>query len=488
MPPLLSCAAQASAGVSHNKLIAKLGSARNKPNKQAVVCVRGIPSLMREVPMRTCWCWASSCFPLQRAPTEASKHTHTPVCVHVLQALHRLPLPPTPTPRTGKLRGLGGKFGKSLEARGWKSVQDVQGVTLHELRAALGDQEGLWLYRTVRGVGTWACFEFEGGGVGRGTIREGLVEVDMAALCGAWVRGPASRLRGQEGEGDNQGGFGGGGHSCPVRGVGHMRVGPAQRPDGGIEQGTQVASLCLPRVHIPPRPSPLLPRRPDADLSPVEPRSHVKSIGASKTFGPIARPEGVARFLAVICEEVGNQCCWGLRKEGRGGRGAFPSPNLLSPPSLAPSLHASAVISTTLDSPYPTPPPLSLTHSATHSADCRPGEDGHAETAAPSPAPDDVLHPCGHGLHPQVQSGANALLRGPSVSAGALVELPPSPCPLHCPALTCPRARARHAHTHTHNNGRRTRVRTGTQRRLMHTAEATTRAAIVLTLDADYLL
>ena len=42
-----------SGGVSHNKMLAKLASAQNKPNKQTIVPSSGIPLLMKTLPLRS---------------------------------------------------------------------------------------------------------------------------------------------------------------------------------------------------------------------------------------------------------------------------------------------------------------------------------------------------------------------------------------------------------------------------------------------------
>jgi len=77
-------------GISHNKLLAKLASAMNKPNKQTVVPARVVPELMASLPFR-------------------------------------------------KIRGLGGKLGDAVEELGCITAADVQQLPFEQLRVALGD-------------------------------------------------------------------------------------------------------------------------------------------------------------------------------------------------------------------------------------------------------------------------------------------------------------------------------------------------------------
>lgn len=51
-----------------------------------------------------------------------------------------------------KIRSLGGKFGTSLEALGWHTVEDVVKQPLSTLRRHFGEETSLWLYRLVRGI------------------------------------------------------------------------------------------------------------------------------------------------------------------------------------------------------------------------------------------------------------------------------------------------------------------------------------------------
>ncbi|PHH74269.1 hypothetical protein CDD80_3192 [Ophiocordyceps camponoti-rufipedis] len=95
-----------SAGVANNKLLSKLGSGFHKPNRQTVIRAR-----------------AASAF-----------------------------LGPF---RLAKLRSLGGKLGDQVvSAFNAELVQDLRAVPLDQIKAKLGDETGLWLYKTLRGVDT----------------------------------------------------------------------------------------------------------------------------------------------------------------------------------------------------------------------------------------------------------------------------------------------------------------------------------------------
>ena len=92
-----------SAGVAHNKLLAKLASARNKPNQQTLVPVGTVRPL-----------------------------------------LARLPL--------GSLRHLGGKLGERV-AKQWRvsTVGELLGVSFEDMLRVLGEKTGPWLWGVVRG-------------------------------------------------------------------------------------------------------------------------------------------------------------------------------------------------------------------------------------------------------------------------------------------------------------------------------------------------
>ncbi|KAG2490797.1 hypothetical protein HYH03_010719 [Edaphochlamys debaryana] len=92
-----------SAGVAANKLLAKVGSARNKPDKQTLVLPRGVEGLLADLPL-------------------------------------------------GKLRGLGGKLGAAIEeGLGAASAGAVAALPLADLQRVLGEAQGQWVYEIVRG-------------------------------------------------------------------------------------------------------------------------------------------------------------------------------------------------------------------------------------------------------------------------------------------------------------------------------------------------
>ena len=93
-----------SGGISHTKAVAKLASARNKPDKQTVVPRRAVPLMMRAVPLRD-------------------------------------------------LKGLGGKEGARV-AEALPDVQtlgDLAAVPLQDLVAIFGRERANWLHRSSQG-------------------------------------------------------------------------------------------------------------------------------------------------------------------------------------------------------------------------------------------------------------------------------------------------------------------------------------------------
>jgi DNA polymerase eta len=78
------------AGISHNKLLAKVASAMNKPDGQTVILHRAVPALMAGLPLR-------------------------------------------------KIRNFGGKVGELLEGLGCSTAQDVQQLGARTLVAKCGD-------------------------------------------------------------------------------------------------------------------------------------------------------------------------------------------------------------------------------------------------------------------------------------------------------------------------------------------------------------
>ena len=92
-----------SAGIARNKMLAKLGSGYNKPNRQTVIRNRAIAHFMYDM-----------------------KFT--------------------------KIRNLGGKLGDEIVAAfGTDGVKELLNVSLEQLRRQLGDDTGTWLYQIVRG-------------------------------------------------------------------------------------------------------------------------------------------------------------------------------------------------------------------------------------------------------------------------------------------------------------------------------------------------
>ncbi|PFH56879.1 hypothetical protein XA68_15829 [Ophiocordyceps unilateralis] len=93
-----------SAGVANNKLLSKLGSGFHKPNRQTVIRARA---------------------------------------AHAFLGPFRL----------AKLRSLGGKLGDQVVSTfNAERVEDLRAVALDQIKAKLGEETGLWLYKTLRGV------------------------------------------------------------------------------------------------------------------------------------------------------------------------------------------------------------------------------------------------------------------------------------------------------------------------------------------------
>ncbi|CAL8468278.1 g7818 [Coccomyxa elongata] len=93
-----------SAGIAHNKILAKLASGMHKPSQQTVVTLDCVPGLMGA-----------------------------------------LPIP--------KLRQLGGKFGEEvMAALGISTVGELAAVPLRRLEAVCGQDDAMWLHRLSRGI------------------------------------------------------------------------------------------------------------------------------------------------------------------------------------------------------------------------------------------------------------------------------------------------------------------------------------------------
>ena len=94
-----------SAGIAHNKVVAKLGAGFKKPNRQTVI------------------------------PTQAT-------CNFLANQIVNLT----------KIRGLGGKLGQQvIDAFGSDRVDDILRIPIKNLEAKLGKESGYWVYNVVRG-------------------------------------------------------------------------------------------------------------------------------------------------------------------------------------------------------------------------------------------------------------------------------------------------------------------------------------------------
>ncbi|KAL2183497.1 DNA/RNA polymerase [Thermothelomyces heterothallicus CBS 203.75] len=92
------------AGIARNKLLSKLGSAHKKPNQQTVIRNRAVRQFL-------------SGFKLT------------------------------------KFRNLGGKLGEQVTREfGSESVQELLSVSVEQLKLKLGDETGVWVYNTLRGI------------------------------------------------------------------------------------------------------------------------------------------------------------------------------------------------------------------------------------------------------------------------------------------------------------------------------------------------
>lgn len=95
-----------SGGISRNKMLAKLGSGHMKPNQQTVIRNRAVQQFLSDF-----------------------KFT--------------------------KVRGLGGKLGEQVSsAFGTDTIKDLLHVLVEQLKQKLGDDAGMWVYQTIRGLDT----------------------------------------------------------------------------------------------------------------------------------------------------------------------------------------------------------------------------------------------------------------------------------------------------------------------------------------------
>uniref|UniRef100_A0A2K6DRQ8 DNA polymerase eta n=1 Tax=Macaca nemestrina TaxID=9545 RepID=A0A2K6DRQ8_MACNE len=95
---------QCSAGISHNKVLAKLACGLNKPNRQTLVSHGSVPQLFSQMPIR-------------------------------------------------KIRNLGGKLGASvIEILGVEYMGELTQFTESQLQSHFGEKNGSWLYAMCRGI------------------------------------------------------------------------------------------------------------------------------------------------------------------------------------------------------------------------------------------------------------------------------------------------------------------------------------------------
>ncbi|XP_030571470.1 DNA polymerase eta [Drosophila novamexicana] len=95
---------ECSAGIAHNKILAKLAAGMNKPNKQTILPLAEIPALFDQLPV-------------------------------------------------GKIKGLGGKFGETVcETLGVKFLGQVLKYSEKELQRKLDEKNGSWLHNIARGI------------------------------------------------------------------------------------------------------------------------------------------------------------------------------------------------------------------------------------------------------------------------------------------------------------------------------------------------
>ena len=91
-----------SAGISNNKLLSKVGSAKNKPNQQTLILPESVPALMEDLPIR-------------------------------------------------KLRSFGGKIGEELESMGCQHASDVKKCSFQMLSSKFGHEKARWILSAVDG-------------------------------------------------------------------------------------------------------------------------------------------------------------------------------------------------------------------------------------------------------------------------------------------------------------------------------------------------
>ncbi|EDW19040.1 DNApol-eta [Drosophila mojavensis] len=95
---------ECSAGIAHNKILAKLAAGMNKPNKQTILPLAQIPPLFDQLPV-------------------------------------------------GKIKGMGGKFGETVcETLGVKFLGQVLKYSEKDLQRKLDEKSGTWLHNIARGI------------------------------------------------------------------------------------------------------------------------------------------------------------------------------------------------------------------------------------------------------------------------------------------------------------------------------------------------
>ncbi|GAB1301107.1 DNA polymerase eta [Apodemus speciosus] len=113
---------QCSAGISHNKVLAKLACGLNKPNRQTLVSHGSVPQLFSQMPIR------------KMAP---AGENHLALCFRVGMCI----------------RNLGGKLGASvIEVLGVEYMGDLTQFPESQLQSHFGEKNGSWLYAMCRGI------------------------------------------------------------------------------------------------------------------------------------------------------------------------------------------------------------------------------------------------------------------------------------------------------------------------------------------------
>uniref|UniRef100_A0A0C9RHZ1 DNA polymerase eta n=1 Tax=Fopius arisanus TaxID=64838 RepID=A0A0C9RHZ1_9HYME len=98
------CQYRCSAGISYNKILAKLACGLHKPNRQTILPAAAVPGLYHSLPVK-------------------------------------------------KVRNLGGKFGNIVvESLGCNVMADLLRYSLQDLQKRFGDKTGSWLYNIARGI------------------------------------------------------------------------------------------------------------------------------------------------------------------------------------------------------------------------------------------------------------------------------------------------------------------------------------------------